>query len=215
MKITEQIKKWSNQFGREYTDRNPIGWEAMNKYYVQNYGVSREAMNKEFLKDLDRDLKILEAGCNIGSQLEILAHMGFQNLFGFDIQEYAIEIAQQRLNNATLKQGSLFEIPFKDKSFDLVYTSGVLIHINPKDLKDAIKEIARCSRRYIWGFEYYSPELKEIHYRGQNDLLWKDDFVARYLECLPGWAVLKKQIYKYTNSDNEDVMFLLECNKEG
>jgi len=42
------------------------------------------------------------------------------------------------------------DIPFKDGYFDMVFTSGVLIHISPGNINRVLDEIYRCSREYIW-----------------------------------------------------------------
>ena len=41
-----------------------------------------------------KNLKILELGCNVGINLEILKKMGFNNLYGLEINNKAIEIAR-------------------------------------------------------------------------------------------------------------------------
>ena len=160
---TDQIKFWEGEFGKEYTDRNTFTHEELNNFYLTNYGISKDALNKEFLENLDRNTKILEVGCNVGQQLNALQHMGFKNLSGLELQPYAVEKAKELTKNINILQGSGFEIPFKDGEFDLVYTHGVLIHIHPNDLPKIIGEMNRVSNKYLWGFEYYSEELKQLN----------------------------------------------------
>ena len=169
-KNSEQANEWANEFGREYTDRNDLSLEDMEKLYRKNYGFSRIEMNERFLTGLDRSARILEVGSNIGNQLLCLQKMGFSNLYGIELQSYAVEISKSRTKNINIIQGNAFDIPFKDNYFDLVFTSGVLIHISPDDLVLVMKEIYRCSRKYIFGFEYYSENPIEIKYRGHGDL---------------------------------------------
>ena len=106
-------------------------------------------------------------------------------------------------------QGSVFNIPFKNGCFDLVFTSGVLIHLSPSDVAYAMKEIYRCTKEYIWGFEYYASEYTEVTYRGNKNLLWKADFAKLYLELFDDLELVKEERLKYLNCDDVDSMFLI------
>ena len=171
---SKQTQAWLSHFGVEYTDRNLMTTTEMNLMYKKQYGVSRFDMNKEFIGGLDRDIKILEVGANIGLQLMFLQQLGFQNLYGIELSSYAIELSKEKTKNINIIQGNALDIPFKDKCFDLVFTSGVLIHINPEELYIVMREIHRVTKTYIWGFEYYADKYTQIKYReggGTTDLL--------------------------------------------
>jgi SAM-dependent methyltransferase len=140
---TEQIRTWSGDFGREYTDRNTFTPAQLDELYQRNYGITRSAINRRFLESIPRDARILEVGCNLGNQLLMLQSMGFTSLYGIEIQDYALHRAQGRLPAAVLRQASALAIPYAGRFFDLVFTSGVLIHIAPADLPLALGEIRR------------------------------------------------------------------------
>jgi pseudaminic acid biosynthesis-associated methylase len=201
--ITEQIRKWMNTFGNDYTDRNAFTLEEMDRLYKGNYGITRTELNKIFVEDLDRSIKILEVGSNIGNQLLLLQQMGFKNLFGIEINSYAVERAKAINKNINLIQGSAFDIPFKNDFFDLVFTSGVLIHIAPSDIHKAITEICRCSDKYIWGFEYYADKYTKVEYREHKNMLWKTNFAKLYLDSFDDLELIKEQRLKY-------LMFLIK-----
>ena len=110
---------------------------------------------------------------------------------------------------AKVMEGSVLKIPFDDASFDLVFTSGLLIHIAPRDLPLAMKEIHRCAKRWIWGFEYYAPQMTDRLYRGQSGLLWKADYARLYAETFPDLELVLEQRVKYLGNENMDSMFLL------
>jgi pseudaminic acid biosynthesis-associated methylase len=207
---TEQALKWSGAFGREYTERNPQSIEEMEELYNRNYGLTRTELNRRFLDNLDRSMRILEVGSNVGNQLLCLQRMGFDHLYGIELQSYAVEIAKSKSKNINIIQGEASDIPFKDGYFDMVFTSGVLIHISPNNLPEVLREIHRCTKKYIFGFEYYSDETKEIPYRGNSDLLWKADFAEKYLERFDDLTLVKEERIKYLGNDNVDAMFLLK-----
>ena len=119
-------------------------------------------------------------------------------------------MAKASTKNINIITGSAFDIPFQDGWFDLVFTSGVLIHIHPNDILRAIKEIYRCTRNYIWGFEYYSSEPQEVIYREHKGFLWKRDFCSVYTAQWPNLKLVKEKRIKYVANDNVDQMFLLK-----
>jgi len=207
---TYQSKIWSSKFGKEYTDRNLIPLSDLEKLYKNNYGITRTKLNEIFLNKISRSIRILEVGSNVGNQLLYLQEMGFKNLWGIEPQGYAVELSKNRARYINIIKGNCFYIPFKDKSFDLVYTSGVLIHISPRNIKKAMKEIYRCACKYIWGFEYYSGEYEEIEYRGEKNLLWKANFPKIYTDIFPNLRIEKIKFLKYSENKNIDVMFLLK-----
>jgi len=213
-KNTEQMKIWMNRFGTEYTKRNTLTIKEINKLYTKNYGVSRTELNKRFLGKLDRSIKILEVGSNIGNQLLCLQKMGFKSLYGIEINSYAVEFSKLKTKNINIIQDSAFDIPFKDHYFDLAFTSGLLIHIAPNDINIVLQEIYRCTKKYIWGFEYYANQYTEVIYRGKKSLLWKANFPKLYLDLFNDLELVKELRLKYLENDNIDVMFLLKkkCN---
>ena len=208
--VTEQISKWRGSFGQEYTDRNPQTLQEMEDLYRKNYGFTRSELNRRFLDDMDRAMRILEVGSNIGNQLLCLQKMGFTSLYGIELQSYAVELAKSRTKGINLIQGEASDIPFKDGFFDMVFTSGVLIHISPSNLPSVLNEIHRCTRNYIFGFEYFSDVTQEITYRGNSDLLWKADFAGIYLELFDDLWLQKEERIKYMQNENVDTMYLLQ-----
>jgi pseudaminic acid biosynthesis-associated methylase len=200
-------------FGHEYTDRNSLTPEKLNAIYEKNYGVTRSQLNARFLAGIPPDARILEVGCNSGNQLLLLQQMGFHELFGIEIQRYALERARSRLEHVQLLEAAAFDIPYPTGYFDLVFTSGVLIHVSPGDLPVAMAEIHRCAGSYIWGSEYYSPETTEIKYRGHQSLLWKADYPNLYLKHFKDLELLKLEYLPYLEGTNVDCMFLLRKKK--
>jgi len=208
-RITSQIQEWAGDFGKEYTDRNALSLEELELLYKERYGLTRTEMNTRFIGDLSRDIKILEVGSNIGNQLLCLQKAGFRNLFGLELQSYAVELSKSRTQGINIIQGSAFDILYKSNFFDLVFTSGLLIHITPRDITQVLDEIYRCTHRYIWCFEYYAAEYTEITYRGHADLLWKANFSRLFLERFSKLRLVKEEHFKYRDSDNVDTMILL------
>ena len=206
---TRESEAWRGEFGAQYSDRNLLNPPELDKMYRGKYGVTRSALNHNFLADIPRSASILEVGCNLGNQMMLLKHMGFEDLSGIEINGEIAERARVRVPWARVMEGSAFKIPFRDANFDLVFTAGLLIHIAPKDLPTAMSEIHRCAKGWIWGFEYYAPQMTEVLYRGHSGLLWKGDFARLYTESFPDLELVLERRLKYLESDNMDSMFLL------
>jgi pseudaminic acid biosynthesis-associated methylase len=206
---TQQIATWVADFGRQYTDRNTLNSTELDALYQKNYGIGRRKLNESFLEEIPKGARILEVGCNVGNQLTVLHEMGYRELYGIEIQPYALERARAKLPDVHFLEASAFEIPHPDGYFDVVFTSGVLIHIAPADLPRAVDEIHRCTKRYIWGSEYYSPEVVEVNYRGNEGLLWKMDYAKFYLDRFADLSLVRTKRLPYLENTNEDSMFLL------
>lgn len=214
-KINKQLIEWMGKFGDEYTKRanpdNPNPDDVFKDYF----GISKVDLNKQFIGTLNKDIKVLEVGTGTGYQLTLLKGMGFKNLYGIEVNRYAIYLANDK--GVYIIPGEAGDIPFKNNFFDLVFTSGLLIHIAPVNIRGVLGEIYRCSKKYIWGFEYYDKEYTERIYRGKKNLLWRGDFPRMYLDFFPGLRSIKIKKIPYLTippywekDDYLDVMFLLE-----
>ena len=206
---TPQLKMWEGEFGLEYTNRSYMSTGELDALYIKYRGITRSKLNELFLGGIDKDARILEVGTNIGNQLLLLQDAGFTNLYGIEPQDYAVNFAKRRSKNISIIKGTVFDIPFKDDFFDVVFISGVLIHIAPSDIQWAMVEIHRCSKKYIWGFEYYADKHVMAKCRGHDNLLWNADFVKMYLAQFADLKLVKEKRMKCLLNANIDIMFLL------
>jgi pseudaminic acid biosynthesis-associated methylase len=69
-----------------------------------------------------------------------------------------------------------------EQAYDLTFTKGVLIHIQPDALSAAYDNLYRLSRRYIMVCEYYNPTPARLDYRGHKDRLFKRDFAGELID---------------------------------
>ena len=129
-------------------------------------------------------------------------------MYGIDINRMAVDNAK-RFTGFDVVEGNVFKLPFRDNYFDLVFTDGLLIHINPDDLVDAMSEIYRVSNYYVMGIEYYDKVMKMIRYHGLDNVLWKGNYCDIYQKHF-GLVLLAKKKLCYKDSDNVDMAFLLK-----
>ncbi|MBN1930574.1 MAG: hypothetical protein JW786_03075 [Desulfobacterales bacterium] len=168
---TEQEKFWTGQFGNDYTDRNPAS---------SNMG-SRIALFADILSRTRSINKVIEFGANIGSNLKALYQLLPQaELSAIEINDKAV-YELNKWKNLTVYHESIINFE-PDYRRDLVFTSGVLIHINPDMLSDVYERLYNTSNRYICIIEYYNPTPVQITYRGYSDKLFKRDFAGELLD---------------------------------
>ena len=157
---------------------------------------------------------VLEVGSNMGLQLNCFEKMGyFSKICGLEVQRHAISESKKVFPNASydIVQGIAEDIPFKDSSFDLLATNGVLIHISPDNLDKVLREIYRCSKKYIFGCEYYDDKHTEINYRGHDSLLWRGNFCSEYLNRFHDLRIVKQESFEgVEKKSNRYTAFLLE-----
>lgn len=204
----QQRSFWSSEKGEEYMNRN-LTLENVNQRYVEQLGISVEGILSEFFSDIDRETEILEFGCNVGLNLEGLKNIGFKKLTGVEINENVCKLAKERNPSFNIINSSIEN--FKtNKKYDLVFTSGVLIHINPKSINSILTKILSFSKKYIWGLEYFSEEISEVSYRGSQDICWKQNFPEKFKEINPKLQYVKEQKYNYIGTDNFDIAYLFK-----
>lgn len=176
---TPQLALWRSTFGREYTDRN-------DREQPERVAAWRRVL------DGIAPARVLEVGCNVGWNLQYLERLGVRELYGIEPQPGAVERARQRRPAYNVLHGTAFDLPFRDGLFDLVFTSGVLIHIAPDALGRALDEIARVSRRWIVAIEYDHPSEQEVAYRGHAGALWKRDHGAAWQTRHPALRLVRR-----------------------
>jgi pseudaminic acid biosynthesis-associated methylase len=199
---------WENEFGTHYIERNKT-LEEINEFYRQQTGITQEEIFRNFFYEINRKYKILEIGCNIGLKLSILKKMGFSNLFGVEVNKNAYEIAKKSDPDIFFINSSIEKFESNREQFDLVYTSGVLIHIHPSALNAIIKKIVNLTKEYIFGFEYYSDALVEIPYRDHTNVCWKQNFPLLFKKLFPSLTTIKEEKIHYKNKDLCDIAYLL------
>jgi len=106
--------------------------------------------------------RVCEIGCNVGNNLQSFPKK--YNVEGIDINEHAIEIAKERYPEFWFSQTDITNTQAQDNGYDLVFTRGVLIHLNQKEVEDATRELIRISKKYIFHLEYHGVDGKKIPY---------------------------------------------------
>jgi pseudaminic acid biosynthesis-associated methylase len=169
---TEQEAFWATDFGNDYPIRNE--GEIMIS--------SNLALFSKVFINCPSIQSVAELGCNIGLNLIALNRINKQlKLRGYEINENAAKVARQE-NIADIVNTTVIEPLDTKTKFDLTFTKGVLIHINPEMLPTVYQNLYDLSNRYILVCEYYNPVPVTIDYRGHKDRLFKRDFAGELMQ---------------------------------
>lgn len=171
---TEQEQFWAGEFGNEYIKRNDLSSSSL---------ASRLALWTQVARNFSQHpSSILELGANIGINLHAFKMlMPKATLTGVEINVTAAETLR-RWGGAEVVESSLFEFAPQEK-WDFVFTSGVLIHLNPDMLPKAYALMASCSAHYVCMVEYYNPSPVSVAYRNNTEKLFKRDFAGEFLDA--------------------------------
>lgn len=85
----------------------------------------------------NKTTKVLDVGCGTGAHLELYQKMGCE-VFGIDLSPSMIQLARLKLGEAaSLYLGDASNMPFSDKTFDIIIISTVL-HEMPPPVRSAV-----------------------------------------------------------------------------
>lgn len=171
---TEQEEFWAGDFGDAYVERSKDA----------RFVAADTAFFARVLGRTSGVGSVIEFGANVGLNL-----LAFRNLLpeaelsGVEINATAAEQLRS-IPAVTVYEQSL--IGFEpDKTWDFVFTKGVLIHLAPRVLPDVYDLMYRSSNRYICIAEYYNPTPVEVSYRAHSEKLFKRDFAGELLDRFP------------------------------
>jgi pseudaminic acid biosynthesis-associated methylase len=169
---TQQEEFWAGEFGNEYVARN-AGEDRVS---------SNVAAFSRILSSAPGVGSLVELGCNAGLNLQALNRInnGLE-LCGYEINKEAAQKARD-LDVAKIVEGTILDPLSSDEQYDLSFTKGVLIHINPDELDKVYSNLYNLSKRYILVCEYYNPTPVVVEYRGNHDRLFKRDFAGDLID---------------------------------
>jgi SAM-dependent methyltransferase len=216
--VSKQAALWAGDVGTQYAAGAVLSLPDVDAHWLPMLGQSRVEIDRRTLASVPRNASVLEVGCGVGNMLECLRADGFADLHGCDINKTALQECVMRGLHASLRQCEAARMPYADGSFDLVYTSALLIHVAPEELAAVQREIARVSRRWVYGYEYYAPTatsrastLGGLRPEGVPDFTHKAPFANLYLLNVPGLRIARQERIHHTDgSGNADEAFLLE-----
>lgn len=169
---TEQEEFWANTYATDYIKKNS-DFDSL----------AGQKAWQEMLSKTDSISTILECGCNIGRNIKFLNNIlpsAKKSIIELSKPAYDFVINNMEIQNSF--NGSILESELNGDTFDLVFSTGVLIHIHPDNLLDNMQRMFLYSKKYILIGEYFNRTPTMIEYQGQKDKLFKRDFGKLFIE---------------------------------
>ena len=189
---------WAGSFGDQYSARN------------EDAGAGRQAFWERVLAE-HPIRNVLEVGCNVGANLRWIApRLSPGEAFGVDLNQGALERLREQLSTVNAVTASARSLPFRDRWFDLAFTTGVLIHQPDSTLPLVMSEIVRVSRRFVLCGEYHADEQTEVTYRGEAGALFKRDYGRLYRELFPELRLVNDGFLERTDGWDDVTWWLFE-----
>lgn len=126
----------------------------------------RYGMGLRYIKNFDKDIKILDLGCGEGSGLSIIHQFGYDNLYGAEVSPERAKRARLKLNEkvSIISIEPDKSLPYQDSYFDLVTSFGVIEHASEPD--------------------FFMSEISRVLKTGGHAIISSDCFTWRILQIL-------------------------------
>jgi pseudaminic acid biosynthesis-associated methylase len=186
--ILEELKLNSGRKLQMSTPQENFWKSTITESYAQDNSIFDEALGllawEKILARVEKSdiSSYLDCGSNIGRNVGFLQKIlpsSSANIIELARAPYEKCLAEFKINQSFL--GPIKNATF-DTQFDLVFSSGVLIHVNPDDLINSMERMFRLSSRYILIAEYFNRTPVMINYHGEDDRLFKRDFGKLFVQ---------------------------------
>lgn len=145
--LPSEEKQTANSFGRKWRDRRSqrLGYakqeaNSLKEQFMAVLGCESISQLKDLLKKSE---KILNAGCGLAWSEYLFNYNKKTQRHCIDIS-LSVETAYnktKKIQNIIVSQASIFELPYPDDTFDIIYSIGVLHHT--RDPKKAFLSLVR------------------------------------------------------------------------
>lgn len=147
--------------------------------------------------------KLLDVGCGSGRCFPLYFELNISEVVAQDISSNALNICKGRFPNLPYKlfRGSIMDIPYPKKYFDLIISSRVLSAVMPEDIENILNKLGQLSD-YI-----YINEMTDSDYTGPSTYWFKHDYEK----------IMKKNhfvIEKKTNIGNQTCLLYRDTKKD-
>lgn len=161
------------------------GWPAeieRRRAYMPIYHLQEIILAEYFSRYAPQ--RILEFGCGFGRQLSYLSRIPGLEVYGCDQSPTMIDgirawASEEWIDERITLVEPLAPLPYPDKSFDIVFTVSVLIHVRPEHVQFILKELMRLARWQIIHIENNhvpdTVQMSEAH-----DGSWAHPIVQHY-----------------------------------
>jgi len=146
--ITEEHRAAARQFGQQYYDGDRLYGYGGYNYHLRFWTDTVRRFRDYY--HLAEDASVLDEGCAKGFMLhDFKLLMPRLTIAGLDISQYAYDRALEDVK-PFIRVGDAKELPYSDKSFDLVICINTVHNLPLEECKQALREIQRVSRKHAF-----------------------------------------------------------------
>jgi len=158
-----------------------------SRYDVKIFKKWQENIRKKIIREAEikENSKILDAGCGTGELLYILSKNKKLKLYGIDVSDKMLEVAEKKLGKrANLKLSSVEKMDFKNNYFDYVFSEDAFHHYADYDLvmKNFYGILRKGGKLIIADFNFGAILNKVFHWLepGNNKMHSKKQFIELF-----------------------------------
>jgi len=121
---------------------------------------------------------VLDVGCGSGYAVLRFLIAG-KTVKGIETSKYLVNERLKQLTDLQITgYGSILDIPFNNDTFDLVYCTEVLEHLEEKDIENALSQLVRVSNKYIFCTVSFVPSefAEDLHLTVKDSEWWDTQF---------------------------------------
>src|SRR5690606_26405802 len=151
--------------GATWVSTNHNKHTTQNRLYRKHIEIFLDQLYEMLAKTEPKS--VLDAGCGEGFVVDFLARRNPElKLVGVDLSDAAVAYANTHFGDkARFRTGSIYKLPFSDRSFDTVLCSEVLEHLD--DPNRAVGELKRVARHHVIITVPHEPYFQWLNSLGQ------------------------------------------------
>lgn len=131
----EPIEKTTNYI--KHTSKNPLQVFLINNFYNTAFSLIKKINPK----------RVLDVGCGEGESLAKIKALGLaKHLEGIDYSDDALKIGRKIHPDLKLRKASIYSLPYKSNSFDLIICTEVFEHLD--DPMKALDSLYHVTSKY-------------------------------------------------------------------
>lgn len=182
------MEEWRTLYERQISK-----FDNIDKYILKNLKKKKVYLNaiEKYLKNK----KIIECGCGTGKISTYFQNKGY-SVTAVDIDENILKLAENIVERSSFKETPKFEVmsimnlKYKNKTFDVVFSNGVLEHFKDNEIIKILKEEIRIADVVVFGVP--------SKYFNDNEFMHGDE---RYLTKEEWRTLIKKANGKILEED--------------
>jgi len=130
----EYSRKW---YRHQYIDTPEPDWAKQSKDYYIGLMIAYAGLMPT--------MKVLDLGSGVGQVMNAWRRREFHNIEGVEISKTAVEAS----GDPFIRVGSVADLPYEDKSFDVVTSLALLEHIDESIIDKVLSEVVRVGKRQV------------------------------------------------------------------